>query len=73
MRDIWTAALLGILVSGVATGIGAQSKDPRFPSPKREQMTNAQRGVDNEIEASRGGVRGPFGPLLRSPELADRW
>ena len=73
MRNIWTSALLGVLVFGVATVVGAQSKDPRFPSLKREQMTDAQKRVYDEIEASRGGVRGPFGPLLRSPELADRW
>ena len=73
MRNIWTSALLGVLVFGVATVVGAQSKDPRFPSLKREQMTDAQKRVYDEIEVSRGGVRGPFGPLLRSPELADRW
>jgi len=73
MRKILTSALLGVLVFGVATVVSAQSKDPRFPSLKREQMTDAQKRVYDEIEASRGGVRGPFGPLLRSPELADRW
>jgi len=73
MRNILTSALLGVLVFGVATVVSAQGKDPRFPSLKREQMTDAQKRVYDEIEASRGGVRGPFGPLLRSPELADRW
>jgi len=57
MRNIWTSALLGVLVFGVATVVGAQSKDPRFPSLKREQMTDAQKRVYDEIEVSRGGVR----------------
>ena len=46
---------------------------PRFPILKREQMTDEQRRVYDEIEKSRGGVRGPFNILLRSPDLADRW
>src|SRR5258706_10714752 len=36
-------------------------------------MTSAQRKVYEEIASGpRGGVRGPFNALLRSPELADR-
>ena len=57
----------------MAIAASAQNKDPRFPEIKREQMTDAQKRVYDEIAGSRGGVRGPFGPLLRSPELAARW
>jgi 4-carboxymuconolactone decarboxylase len=36
-------------------------------------MTDAQRRAANELTAGpRGGVKGPFIPLLRSPELMDR-
>jgi 4-carboxymuconolactone decarboxylase len=36
-------------------------------------MTEAQQRVYDAIASGpRGGVRGPFGPLLRSPELTDR-
>ena len=36
-------------------------------------MSEAQQRVYDAIAGGpRGGVRGPFGPLLRSPELADR-
>ncbi len=49
------------------------AKKPRFPEIPREQMTEAQKRVYDEIEKSRGSVRGPFGPVLRSPDLADRW
>ena len=73
MWTILTVALAGVLVFGMTTGAGAQTKEPRFPDLKREQMTDAQKRVYDEIAGSRGSVRGPFGPLLRSPELADRW
>ncbi|HWU39056.1 MAG TPA: hypothetical protein VN203_15500 [Candidatus Acidoferrum sp.] len=73
MRYILIASLASFLVFGMAIVAGAQNKDPRFPEIKREQMTDAQKRVYDEIAGSRGGVRGPFGPLLRSPELADRW
>jgi 4-carboxymuconolactone decarboxylase len=73
MRTILTAVLVGVLVFGMTAGASAQTKEPRFPDLKREQMTDAQKRVYDEIASSRGGVRGPFGVLLRSPELADRW
>jgi 4-carboxymuconolactone decarboxylase len=45
----------------------------RFPALPPERMTDAQRRVHESIAAGpRGGVRGPFNALLRSPELADR-
>jgi 4-carboxymuconolactone decarboxylase len=50
-----------------------QVKKPRFPDLRREQMSEAQKRVyDSLAGGPRGGVRGPFGPLLQSPELADR-
>jgi len=55
------------------TAGGARNKEPRFPEIKPEQMTDTQKRVVEEITSSRGGVRGPFGVLLRSPELADPW
>lgn len=36
-----------------------------------EQLTPEQKQVADEIVASRGGLRGPFDPWLRSPGLAD--
>jgi 4-carboxymuconolactone decarboxylase len=73
MGDILTAVLMGVPILGMAIVAGARSKEPRFSEIKREQMTDAQKRVVEEITSSRGGVRGPFGVLLRSPELADRW
>jgi len=49
------------------------SGGPRYPELRPEQMTEAQQRVSQSIAAGpRGGVRGPFNALLRSPELADR-
>lgn len=46
---------------------------PRFPHIPPGQMSEAQRRVFDAIAGGpRGGVRGPFGALLRNPELADR-
>jgi 4-carboxymuconolactone decarboxylase len=73
MWDILTAALAGAPILGMALAAGDQTQEPRFAEIKPEQMTEAQKRVYDEIAASRGGVRGPFGVLLRSPELADRW
>jgi 4-carboxymuconolactone decarboxylase len=45
----------------------------RMPPLRREQMTDVQRKAAEELAAGpRGGVRGPFIPLLRSPELMAR-
>jgi 4-carboxymuconolactone decarboxylase len=49
------------------------SGGPRYPELRPEQMTEAQQRVYRSIAGGpRGGVRGPFNALLRSPELADR-
>jgi 4-carboxymuconolactone decarboxylase len=45
----------------------------RMPPLERAAMTEVQRKVADELAAGpRGGVKGPFIPLLRSPELMDR-
>ena len=44
----------------------------RFPPLAREALTEAQRRASDAVAAGpRGGVYGPFVPLLRSPELMD--
>jgi 4-carboxymuconolactone decarboxylase len=44
----------------------------RFPELTREQMTEEQqRAYDAIVSGPRGGARGPFNVLLRSPALAD--
>jgi len=45
----------------------------RLPALARESMDEAQRKAADELTAGpRGGVKGPFIALLRSPELMDR-
>ena len=49
------------------------SQSERMPALTREAMTDAQRTAADALAAGpRGGVKGPFIPLLRSPELMDR-
>lgn len=51
----------------------SDSGTPRFKPLDEKNMSDAQRRVHREIASGpRGGVRGPFNALLRSPELADR-
>lgn len=46
----------------------------RLPPVPEERLTEAQRRVAAGISGGpRGGLRGPFPALLRSPELADRF
>ena len=62
------AALL--LVIGLSINPDAQDRMPPIPA---EQMTDAQRKAVAEFRAARNaGCRGPFVPLLRSPEVMNR-
>ena len=73
MRIVSLAALAGSLMFALPAGAQSQSGAPRFPGIPREQMSEAQkRAYDAIAGGPRGAVRGPFGALLRSPELADR-
>lgn len=52
---------------------GPGSGTPRLKPLEETDMSDAQRKVYRDIASGpRGGVRGPFNALLRSPELADR-
>ena len=44
----------------------------RIPNLTRDQLKPEDQKHYDEIEASRGGVRGPFGVLLHSPDLPSR-
>jgi len=62
-----------IAATMVALAATADAQEPRFKPLGADEMTDAQRKVYGEIAGGpRGGVRGPFNALLRSPELADR-
>jgi len=54
-------------------GAGEHAFRDRMPPLSAESMTEAQRKAAQEMIAGpRKGVKGPFVPLLRSPELMDR-
>lgn len=56
----------------IAPGV-AQMSTQRFKPLSLDQMTPDQKRVaDGIVSGPRGGMRGPFNALLRSPELADR-
>ena len=68
-------ALFSTLSAGLALALAsvADAKGRRFKELTDADMTDAQRAVHRAIASGpRGGVRGPFNALLRSPELADR-
>src|ERR1700760_2602499 len=49
------------------------SKEPRFPQLTKEQLTDAQKPLADEIlKVSSVGLGGPYNPLLRSPILGQR-
>ena len=73
MRVFPFAALASALMFAIPAGAQGQGAAARFPEIPREQMSEAQKRVYDAIAGGpRGGVRGPFGALLRSPELTDR-
>jgi 4-carboxymuconolactone decarboxylase len=73
MRIFPFAALTSALMFAVPAGAQSQGAAARFPDIPREQLSEAQKRVYDAIAGGpRGGVRGPFGALLRSPELTDR-
>ena len=44
----------------------------RLPPPERDALPPEDQAVWDRIAAVRSGVRGPFGVLMRVPQLADR-
>jgi len=70
-----TLALLAVvgLFAITAKESDLMSKEPRFPHLTREQLTNAQKPLADEIlKVSSVGLGGPYNPLLRSPVLGQR-
>src|SRR5437870_11815651 len=68
-------AYLGALAAAlVSLGTTALAQDgPRFKPLSVGELNDAQRKVYEEIAGGpRGGVRGPFNALLRSPQLTHR-
>lgn len=72
-----TVALAVVAASGgwlfAQTSWGASDHPPRFPQLTLEQLTPAQRPVGEKIiKVSSVGLAGPYNPMIRSPEMAQR-
>ena len=61
-----------VWLAGVAI---AQAEDaPRFPQPTMEQLNPEQQAVAAEVlKQSSAGLGGPYGMLIKSPELLKRY
>lgn len=65
------AAAGGGLVTSTSWGLTA--REPRFPQLTLDQLTPAQRPVGEKImKVSSVGLAGPYNPMIRSPEMAQR-
>jgi len=70
LRDAGPAVALFVLT---AKESHLMSKEPRFPQLTKEQLTDAQKPLADEIlKVSSVGLGGPYNPLLRSPVLGQR-
>jgi 4-carboxymuconolactone decarboxylase len=74
VRKCCIATTIGsaMLLLGLAA---AQAEDgPRFPQPKMEQLSPEQQAVAAEVlKQSSAGLGGPYGMLIKSPELLKRY
>ena len=63
-----------VLVTGVLCSLlGRAAAQDRMPPIPKERMTEAQaKAAEELVSGPRGGLAGPFVPLLRSPEFMSR-
>jgi 4-carboxymuconolactone decarboxylase len=70
------AATIGgavLLLTGL-TAAAAEDGPPRFPKPTMEQLNPEQQAVAAEVlKQSSAGLGGPYGMLIKSPELLKRY
>lgn len=72
---IWgTAAVAGLAAGGGwLAAEGTHAHEPRFPQLTLGQLTPAQRPLGEKIlTVSSVGLAGPYNPMIRSPEMAQR-
>jgi 4-carboxymuconolactone decarboxylase len=68
------AIAVAMLLAQVPTQAHAQSGPPRFPQPKMEELNADQQDAANGVlRQSSAGLGGPYGMLLKSPELLRRY
>jgi 4-carboxymuconolactone decarboxylase len=72
MTSLAAAAAVG-WVGSSALNSAATGKEPRFPQLTMDKLTDAQRPLGEKImKISSVGLAGPYNPLMRSPEMAQR-
>src|SRR6195952_6185022 len=73
VRRPGVAAIGGALV--LLTALAARAEDgPRFPQPRMEQLSPEQQAVAADVlMQSSAGLGGPYGMLIKSPELLRRY
>jgi 4-carboxymuconolactone decarboxylase len=63
-----------LLLSMGLTASRAEDGPPRFPKPVMEQLNPEQQAVASEVlKQSSAGLGGPYGMLIKSPELLKRY
>ena len=69
------AAMIGGAMLLLAGLVGVRADDaPRFPKPVMEQLDPEQQAVAAEVlKQSSAGLGGPYGMLIKSPELLKRY
>ncbi|MDP4022406.1 carboxymuconolactone decarboxylase family protein [Methylobacterium sp. NEAU 140] len=77
VRAGFTATVAVLAAAGgwlaARTPPGAAAGEPRFPQLTLEQLTPAQRPLGEKIlKISSVGLAGPYNPMIRSPEMAQR-
>jgi 4-carboxymuconolactone decarboxylase len=69
------AAAIGSAILLLTALAGAHAEDgPRFPKPSMEQLSLEQQAVAADVlKQSSAGLGGPYGMLIKSPELLKRY
>ena len=75
IRKCGVAAMVGGAMALLGGLTGAQAQDgQRFPKPAIEQLNPEQQAVAAEVmKQSSAGLGGPYGMLIKSPELLKRY
>eukprot|EP01037_Dinobryon_pediforme_P006669 gene6669-6739_t len=68
------ALAAALLIATTPLPAAAQDGPPRFPQPKMEELNADQQDAANGVlKQSSAGLGGPYGMLLKSPELLRRY
>lgn len=73
-RKYGVTATIGSAMILLALTAARAEDGPRFPQPSMEQLNPEQQAVAAEVmKQSSAGLGGPYGMLIRSPELLKRY